>query len=70
MYVVGGFDGSRLNDMFLLALEKQEGNSDSSDVMSQSMLPMHNNMSSRNGSGGTHPRGGIATPTSAASGIM
>ncbi len=27
MYVVGGFDGSRLNDMFHIALDKNKGSS-------------------------------------------
>lgn len=71
MYVVGGFDGSRLNDMFHIALEKVHENSDSSDVISQSMLPMHNlNVSSRNGGGQQQHLRVVATPTSAASGIM
>lgn len=36
MFVVGGFDGSRLNDMYHIAISKQTDNSDESISISSS----------------------------------
>ncbi len=56
MYVVGGFDGSRLNDLYHIALEGGSGSSGGLSVRSDS-----------DESVSTQRR---APPTSAASGIM
>lgn len=57
MYVVGGFDGSRLNDMFHIALDKSKGSSSGS-------------LSHRSSSDESVVSYKSRPPTSAASGIM
>jgi len=59
MYVIGGFDGSRLNDMYHIALDKYKGTSSGSHSHTDSSDETNSVVSYKS-----------RPPTSAASGIM